>query len=677
METTAQVTAQVTAQAGDNYQSRTFAYRPCAEQQPGAQALVRPVVVIGAGPVGLSTAIDLAQQQVPVVLLDDDCTLASGSRAICFAKRTLDIFDRLGCGERLVGKGVRWHVGRVFFDQEQVYSFDLLPESGHHRPAFINLQQYYVEGYLVDRAAELPGLELRWRHRVSGVRQQADQVVLTVSTPDGDYALPARYVVVADGARSPVRQLMGLHSQGRTFRDRFLIADVRMAAGFPAERWFWFDPPFNRNQSVLLHRQPDNIWRIDFQLGWDADPEQERQPERVLPRLRALLGPDAKFELEWVSVYTFSCQRMERFRHGRVLFAGDAAHRVSPFGARGANSGVQDADNLAWKLRLVLAGLAPDALLDTYASEREYAADENILHSTRSTDFITPKSAASRVFRDSVLRLARQHPFARQLVNSGRLSTPTVLTPSPLNTPDTAQFAGAMVPGAVCADAPVRVVGGVEEGEGWLLPHLGNGFTALVFADADGLSPTACAALEQGASAPVPIQVVCVVPAAMPPSSSPTLPHGAVVLEDIEGLAARRYDGQPGTCYLLRPDQHVCARWRDIEADALQGALRRALGMIDVQWRDEPAQSTPQAAQLVTEANLAQPDDVYEALLEMHRDLSDAQSQAANAQLILLLANHIGDTAVLRQAMALARAAVPPAVPNPPAEAAVSIPLPA
>ncbi len=674
METTAEET---TAQAGDNYQARTFAYRRCAEQQPDARPAVRPVVVIGAGPVGLATAIDLAQQQVPVVLLDDDCTLASGSRAICFAKRTLDIFDRLGCGERLVDKGVRWHVGRVFLDQEQVYSFDLLPESGHHRPAFINLQQYYVEGYLVDRAAELEGLELRWRHGVSGLRQQEDHVVLTVSTPDGDYTLPARYVVVADGARSPVRQLMGLQSQGRTFRDRFLIADVKMAAGFPAERWFWFDPPFNRNQSVLLHRQPDNIWRIDFQLGWDADPEQERQPERVLARLRALLGPDAQFELEWVSVYTFSCQRMERFRHGHVLFAGDAAHRVSPFGARGANSGVQDAENLAWKLRLVLEGRAPDALLDTYASEREYAADENILHSTRSTDFITPKSATSRVFRDSVLRLARQHPFARQLVNSGRLSTPTVLAPSPLNTPDSAPFAGAMVPGAVCADAPVRVVGDKAQRESWLLPHLGNGFTALVFADAQGLSSAARTALEQLSAAPVPVKVVCMMPPTPSAQPTPTLPRGAVVLEDVEGLAVRRYDGQPGTCYLLRPDQHVCARWRGVDHDALLAALRRALGMVDVQWRVAPAEPQPQHAPLVTEPNLAQPDDVYEALLEMHRDLSDAQSQAANAQLILLLANHIGDTAVLRQAMALARAAVPPAVPGPQADAAVPIPVPA
>ena len=252
---------------------------------------------------------------------------------------------------------------------------------------------------------------------------------------------------------------MGLESKGRTFRDRFLIADVKMKADFPTERWFWFDPPFHPGQSVLLHRQPDNIWRIDFQLGWDADPVVERQPERVIPRVKALLGEQTEFELEWCSVYTFSCLRMETFRHGRVLFAGDSAHGVSPFGARGANSGVQDAENLAWKLKLVLEGKAPEQLLDTYASEREYAADENILNSTRATDFITPKSEISRIFRDATLDLAKDCAFARRLVNSGRLSVPATLVHSPLNTPDCDDFAGAMAPGAAALDAPVFVDG--------------------------------------------------------------------------------------------------------------------------------------------------------------------------------------------------------------------------
>ncbi len=556
-----------------DYQRLTFAYQPCAEQQPGHAGSAHPVIVVGAGPVGLATAIDLAQQGVPVVLVDDDCTLSTGSRAICFAKRTLDIFDRLGCGDRMVEKGVCWNLGKVFLRDEQVYAFDLLPEAGHQRPAFINLQQYYVEGFLLDRARALPNLEIRWKHKVVGIAQQDRAgVTLTVETPDGTYALAARYVVAADGSRSPLRNLMGLDSKGRTFKDRFLIADVKMEADFPTERWFWFDPPFHPNQSVLLHRQPDNVWRIDFQLGWDADPVLEKTPERVIPRVQALLGPDAKFTLEWVSVYTFSCLRMDSFRHGNVLFAGDSAHGVSPFGARGANSGVQDAENLAWKLAFVLRGQAPDSLLDTYASEREYAADENIRNSTRSTDFITPKSAVSKVFRDAVLALARDFAFARQLVNSGRLSVPAVLHGSPLNTIDDDAFSGAMVPGAACVDAPVSGA----RGERWLLAQLGDTFSALVFGTPATLDAASLQALRDLRQSDVPVTVVFVAQQA-----GQTLPSewaGAMLLHDAEGLAARRYDARPGTCYLIRPDQHVCARWRGIDAARIGQAVARAIG---------------------------------------------------------------------------------------------------
>ena len=536
-----------------DYQGRVFDYAPAAAQ-PGRH----PVVVVGAGPVGLATAIDLAQNGVPVVLLDDDNKLSSGSRAICFSKRTLEIFDRLGCGERIAAKGVRWHLGRVFNGEEEVYSFDLLPESGHERPAFVNLQQYYVEGYLHERAQALPQLDLRWCSKVTGLVRHADHVALNVTTPDGQYGIEAAYVVAADGGKSAVRSLMGLESHGRTFRDRFLIADVKMTADFPAERWFWFDPPFHRGQSVLLHRQPDNIWRIDFQLGWDADPVAEKAPERVIARIQALLGKDTAFTLEWVSVYSFCCLRMDSFRHGRVIFAGDAAHGVSPFGARGANSGVQDADNLAWKLRLVLKGEAPDALLDTYASERELAADENILNSTRSTDFITPKSAVSRLFRDAVLQLAKHQPFARKLVNSGRLSTPSTYAASPLNTPDSAPFAGCMRPGAPAADAPLALDGAPA----WLLRQTGNGFTGICFA---GSAREA----EAAACATGLLRTLVVVPQGQ---------GGPGVFEDSEGLFAARYDAQPGSYYLLRPDQHLCARWRAFDAQAVRAALARASG---------------------------------------------------------------------------------------------------
>ena len=530
-----------------------------------------PVVVVGAGPVGLALAIDLAQRQIPVVLLDNDCTLSTGSRAICFAKRTLEIFDRLGCGEPMVRKGVSWNVGKVFFRDEEIYRFDLLAEPGHQWPAFINLQQYCVEGYLAQRAAQLPLIDVRWMNKVVGVEPQPDHVLLTVDTPDGPYRLKADHLVACDGSRSSVRQLIGQESKGRIFRDRFLIADVKMKIDRPAERWFWFDPPFHPNQSVLLHMQPDGVWRIDFQLGWDADPDEERKPENIIPRVKTMLalawGMDVPFELEWASVYTFACLRMDAFRHGRVLFAGDAAHGVSPFGARGANSGVQDAENLAWKLALVLQGKAPDALLDTYAAEREYAADENIRHSTRATDFITPKSAISRVFRDAVLDLSKHHAFARALVNSGRLSVPATLHGSALNTPDTDAFDGRMVPGAAAIDAPVRRA---DDSAGWLLRQLGDGFTAMVF----GAANSASGSLREAGEDLVTLKVLTVLPAgAMLPTASPD------TVIDTEGLVAERYDLLPGTVLLFRPDQHVCARWRQATPEAVRHALMRALAI--------------------------------------------------------------------------------------------------
>jgi 3-(3-hydroxy-phenyl)propionate hydroxylase len=545
-----------------DFQAIEFEYRPHPDQR-AAEPAHHPVVVVGAGPVGLSLAIDLAQRGVKVLLLDNDFRLSTGSRAICFAKRTLEVFDRLGCGEPMVAKGVSWKVGKVFFKDAPIYTFDLLPEPGHERPAFINLQQYYVEGYLAERAAALPLIEIRWKNKVSGVEQQDGGVTLTVDTPGGPYRIAAGYVAACDGSRSALRALMGLESKGRVFKDRFLIADIRIEAellpGGATERWFWFDPPFHPNQSVLLHRQPDNVWRIDFQLGWDADPDEEKKPQNIIPRVKALLAnspmKDVAFTLEWASVYTFACMRMDSFCHGRVLFAGDSAHGVSPFGARGANSGVQDAENLAWKLARVVRGESPAALLDSYGAEREYAADENILNSSRATDFITPKSEISRVFRNAVLDLAREHAFARRLVNSGRLSVPAVLQHSVLNTHDIDAFAGPMVPGAVAADAPLRR-GGHDT---WLLRELGPNFTLLVF----GPLPRWAADLL--------LAVLCIGEAGVRES-------GASALADAEAWAAQRYDAQPGTAYLIRPDHHVCARWRHPDAAHVRAALARATG---------------------------------------------------------------------------------------------------
>ncbi len=520
-----------------------FAYARSPDQDRVAPAR-HPVVVVGAGPVGLSVAIDLALAGIRVVLLDDADRIGEGSRAICFAKRTLEIFDRLGPGEELVARGVTWKRGRVFLGGRELYDFDLLPESGHKMPAFINIQQYYVEAALAARALAMPELiEIRWRNRVVGLAQDGEGATLTVETPDGPYALAADWVIACDGSRSPTRGLMGLDFTGEAFDDRFLIADVKMTADFPTERWFWFQPPFHSGQSALLHKQPDDVWRIDLQLGRDADADVEKRPENVIPRIRRMLGHD-RFALEWVSVYTFQCRRLERFTHGRVIFAGDSAHQVSPFGARGANSGVQDAENLAWKLALALRCEAGPGLIATYDLERGAAADENILNSTRATDFIAPPSPGEMRLRNAVLALAAETGFAKRMVNSGRLSVASTYD-SPLSTPDEAPWAGTARLGAPVPDVPIGRPDGTP---GFLSELLVARFTLIAMGDLPG-AVEGCATLVAGRD-----------------------------FHDTQGLFANRFDATAGAVILLRPDGHLAARWRAFDLAKVAAALRRAKG---------------------------------------------------------------------------------------------------
>jgi len=316
-----------------------YPYARVADQDTSAPVR-HPVVIVGGDPIGMGLALDLGRKSVPCLVLDDHDGAATGSHAICFAKRTLEICDRWGCGDPMVDKGVVWNMGRVYRDDREVYAFNLQPEDGHKRPAFVNLQQPYVEQYLVEeiRRQQDAGapIEIRGRNCVTSMEQRGDHVMLGVDTPDGPYQLEANYLVACDGDNSPIRAMMGLDFAGRVFDDNFLIADIKMNADFPTERRFWFDPPFNRGETALLHKQPDDVWRLDFQLGRDIDRAAELAPDRISKRVAGMIGADIAFELVWSSIYTFRCCTMENYRHGRVHFAGEAAYQV-----RGLRDAVQ------------------------------------------------------------------------------------------------------------------------------------------------------------------------------------------------------------------------------------------------------------------------------------------------------------------------------------------------
>lgn len=512
-----------------------------------------PIVVIGGGPVGLALALDLGRRGHEVTILNAMPFVASGSKAICFSKRSLDILDRLGVGDRLVSKGVVWDTGKVFWrdDTDPLYTFNLLPVKEQKNPAFINIQQYYVEEYLIDEIGRYDNIDIRWANEVSSIEQDASGVDLKVDSAHGSYVLRSRYVVACDGSRSPTREMLGLDFEGRIFEDNFLIADVRFKEERPAERWFRFDPPYP-GWSSLIHKQPDGVWRLDFQLGWDIDKTEAVKPENVDPFVRGFLGDDVEYEYEWLSIYTFQCRRMRRFVHQRILFAGDSAHLVSPFGARGCNGGFADIDNLGWKLDRVLRDDTERDLLETYNEEATRTADVNILHSSRATDFLTPKSDASREFRDAVLSLARHYEFARPYVNSGRLSTPVDYPNSSLNL---GGDEGIVSEGQVCPDAPVRST----DGQDWLLNQLGDRFVLVVRSNDNKVVDELRQALSENHCDV--LQVV----------NSGAVAAGRVI--DEQDLVAERLLPDDGGIALIRPDHYLQAYWRCAEIGSLIQAI--------------------------------------------------------------------------------------------------------
>lgn len=588
------------------YKNPFYPYQRSADQD-SSQTIHHQVVIVGAGPVGLCAALDLASRGIPCVVLSKENSVAIGSRAICFAKKTLEIVNRIcrPAFERMIKKGVVWNVGKVFYKDEKIYEFDLLPEKGHKVPAFINLQQYYFEEYLVDEVHANTLIDMRWANDVTNHIQQDEKVLLEINTPEGHYKISADYLLACDGVRSSIRDRMGLAFEGESFEENFLIADIIMENDFPSERWFWFDPPFNEGYSALLHKQPDGVWRIDIQLGNDIDREKELDPERIKSRLRKMLGDEVKFELEWTSIYRFRCMRMEKFVHGRVIFAGDAAHLVSPFGARGANGGVQDVDNLIWKLATVLKGEAPPSLLDTYNEERSPATDENIFHSSNATDFITPKSEISIQFRNAVLTLAQQNPFAQKMINSGRLSHAYRYVNSTLVTPLNDETHYKMKPGFPVKDCPLYKDGASV----FLVDELGNNFTLLIIGMMD-----------------------------FPENSNLKVIKIGTDLKDKDRLFSTRYEIEEEGWILIRPDHYIAARGNVIDETIILAALERSI------------QKTPAIShEPFATSDKYGWDKNYRQLISAHKGKSKTESNALNIKLILGMMQYIKEPKVFQQ----------------------------
>ncbi|HEV7824889.1 MAG TPA: FAD-dependent monooxygenase [Mycobacteriales bacterium] len=499
-----------------------------------------PVVVVGAGPTGLTAALDLAYRGVPSVVLDAGRPRPDGSRAIAIHSSALAVWERLGCAEEMLAEGVAWRVRRTYHRDRELYA-QVMPEPAPGvLPTFLNLPQHRTEQFLIRRAEAAPLIDLRWEHRVAGVDRESG--VVDVDTARGPVRFHASHVLACDGARSAVRRLLGLAFPGTTYADRFLVADVRAELPFPPEPRFFFDHPTNPGSTVLVHPQPDGVWRIDWQLGSSVDIEAERSPAALARRIRGVLG-DAPYELVWLSDYRFHQRLLPELRHGRVFFLGDAAHLVAPFGARGMNSAIHDVENLGWKLAAVLRDEAPATLLDTYQAERHPAQrhDQRVTEATMR--FMAPRTPAQRLRRGVTLWLAGRYAPASRWVDSGRMSTPYTYADSPIVCADGECWPGAPVPGAKVPTASPE-----------LRRLVGQGFVALYFG-ADGTD------------------------------GAPVVTGAQVVTADARGPLGRAYGAVPGSVFLVRPDGHLAARRRSASAEdredlegELEGLVRYASG---------------------------------------------------------------------------------------------------
>jgi 3-(3-hydroxy-phenyl)propionate hydroxylase len=516
------------------------------------------VAIAGAGPIGMTAALTLARYGIASVLLERKDTFNDGSRAICIARPSMHILERIGAVEPFLAKALGWRFGCSFYRGEQVYRLEMPhTEQDKYLPMY-NLQQQYVE--------RSPLIDMRWQSEVTAIATNSDGTELTVASPHGRYQLHTDYVLAADGARSPIRSMLGLRLKGDNHEGRYVIADVRMALDFPTERRAYFGTSSVPGGTLLMHKQPNDIWRIDYQLRDDERDEDAMAEPNLRQRLQAILdeiGHNGPWELEWWSVYTANTLALDDYRHGRVFFIGDAAHIVPIFGVRGLNNGLADAHNIGWKLAMVLEGRAPDALLDSYTPERRSATLDVFENATKSTRFMTPPTRGWQLAREAALSLSLRHEFPRGLANPRQMQ-PHSYADSPLTLPhdDAATFTAGPAAGAFAPDVALDNVR-------HLLDYAGDGFTLLTFA-ADAASDTDNGLLETLREHDPRLTWLTVT---MPGASAA---DGAIL--DATGAVRDRYDAGSGTTYLLRPDLHVAGRWRTIDAAAIICALRASLG---------------------------------------------------------------------------------------------------
>ena len=536
-------------------------------------ALDAQVAVVGAGPIGMTVAGRLAQRGVSVVILEQHPRhTGEGSKALCMQRETLEIWARLGVGERVAERGVQWEVGRTYFRDRELFSIRLPSSEADHFPPFVNINQTEVEELLLRRIAELPGIDLRWGHRLTALRQDDDAVTLECETASGPRTVTVAYVVGADGAHSTVRHLLGVGFPGHSHEDLFLICDIRARLPFPRERRFYFDPPWNPGRQVLVHPQPDDTWRIDWQVPTETDVDAERESGALDRRIRQVIGETTEYELAWVTAYRFHQRLAPRFRVGRAMLAGDAAHLMSPFGARGLNSGAADTENLAWKLALVLAGHAPVALLDSYDAERRAAAVENLAITDASMRFMVPHGLVRRAARNAILRGSVRFDPLRRRVNAGKLSQPFSYAGSPVVAPDH-DDERLPVHGDVAPDAACK---GLEP-EGAAVTRLrdliGGDFLALLVCREDSITAASMAIRATGLAWPAPCRIAIVGP------DKPL--RDVAVLTDPRGELARSYGPAGSRGWLIRPDGHLAGSvpldTRD-SVDQLPGLQAMAIG---------------------------------------------------------------------------------------------------